>query len=113
MLFRIAFFVEGKHLEKVLSAVSGVALNMEAPQPVVNATVQKGRVTQASSAVSMKGRLIEVIKQTGKGKTFTTTQLKEAITGLGGTGTSFNHFAVELIKAKVLKRKGRGEFTIL
>ena len=48
-MFRITFMCEDKHLGPVLRAVTGMAISMEPPQPVVNAEVSKsGKVTSTS-----------------------------------------------------------------
>lgn len=59
MLWKIDFFVEGKDLEKVFSAVAGYALNMQPPRPVENAGIQLAKGKKQIVAVSdtrLRGR---------------------------------------------------------
>jgi hypothetical protein len=104
-------FIEDKNLPKVLYALSGLVLNMEAPQPVVNAVVKKGKVEQASSNASLKSRVLETIATMKKGTEMTSAELKGLITKRRGNETSYNHCYM-VKKAKMIKTKSRGVFAL-
>ena len=113
MLWKMGFFVEGKHLEKVLIAVSGIALNMDPPQPVVNARVKNGGVKQVNGGSSIKEHLIAEIAKLAKGSLYTNDNLRADIVKVGGSESSYCHFAKTFIGLKILKRKGRGEYVVV
>lgn len=96
-MFRIVFLVEDKNLAKVLHATTGLVLNMEAPQPVVNASVIKTEVKQKSTASSIKGRFTEYLSSI-KGARVTTTELREKWVELGGMPSSLNGTLLSQLK---------------
>ncbi len=106
-------FVEDKHLHKVLSALQGLVIKMDVPRPVVNAVHEKGQIKQVSTAVSFKGRLIELLKAKS-GSLISTTALKDMYIELGANPSSMNSTLLGgLIDEKVLRRKERGLYHIL
>lgn len=106
-------FVDDKHLPKVLTAMAGLVISMDVPRPVINAVVKNGKVAQASSTASFKGRLIEYLG-TIKGTTITTTELKAKFAELGANPNSLNGaLTSQLLDEKVLKRKSKGVFFTL
>lgn len=111
-MFRIpAFFVEDKNLPKVLTALQGLALNLEAPQPVTNAVVKNGKVAAAKpEASSMKEQVLSKIAELPSGTVFTVANLKQIITSVGGAESSHSHFTKEIKKAKLAKMRSRGHY---
>lgn len=113
-MFRIVFFVEDKNLPKVLHAVQGMVLNMEPPQPVVNATVKEGKVQAASSGTATWERLWDEVIKCPTGPLITSADLKRLITKVGGQVGSFSYFLKVLKDNNVLKStKKRGEYVVL
>lgn len=117
-MFRIVCFVEDKALPKVLHAVAGLVVNMEPPQPVQNAVIEKvgkvKQIKQESNATSIKGRLIEWLDGI-KGSRITSTDVKNKYTELGGNPNGVNgQLTMDLVKKhKVLKRISRGQFAVI
>lgn len=112
-MFRMVFIVEDKNLSKVLHALQGLVLNMEPPQPVVNAAVQKGKVVQASSGVKTWERLWDEVKKLPAGHVLTSEAFKAEIVKVGGQVTSNNYFSKVLRDNGVLKiGKARGELIV-
>lgn len=113
-MFRIVFFVEDKNLPKVLHAVQGLVLNMEPPQPVVNAKVEKGKVKALSEGgSSMASRVATQVRAAGKGTAVNSEWLKSAIVKAGGQATSFSYLLKILKDQKIVKAtKVKGEYVI-
>jgi hypothetical protein len=112
-MFRIPeFFVKDKDLHKVLTALSGLAINLAAPQPVVNVTIKKGEMKQASSSTTISGRILEAVQKL-KGQPLASLQLLELIAANGGSRASLNSVTKFLIVNKAIKRKSRGNFIVL
>lgn len=109
-MFRIVFFVEDNKLSKVLHAVQGMVLNMEPPQPVVNAVVEKGTVKAETKATSIKELFLEHIERLPKDTVIATGNIKQVLEQLGGSASSYNHFVSFAKKAKLLKARSRGHF---
>lgn len=113
MLWRIAFFVEGRQLEKCLAAVTGMALNMEPPKPVVNAVAKQGKV-EATSSASSKKELMANWLRTQKGKEVTTKLLTNKMAEFGGSPSSVNSGLINAyLDDKLLKRKSRAVYVVL
>lgn len=115
MLFRMEFFIEGKHLEKVLSAVSNVALNMKPPQPVVNATATKGRtLRQTSSAPNQMSRIIEKLGPLKKGDKLTAEQLRKGFDAAGVPHGNYSSIITQMKNVKFLKTTAeRGNYIVV
>lgn len=105
-------FIEDKQLPKVLYAVTGLVYKMEPPRPVVNAVAKNGNLKQASSATSLKDQMFEWASHL-KGKQITSKDVKEQVKTFGGAESSAYYVTTELIKAKLMKRKANGVFTVL
>ena len=124
-MFRIVCFIEDKNLAKVLHAMSGLVLNMEPPQPVINATISKSvkqtppwkqmdvpEIKQTSVATSIKGRLAEYL-DTIKGARVSIADLRTKWVEFGGLPTSLNgSLMTELAKEGHVKRVARGQYLI-
>lgn len=112
-MFRIAFIVEDKNLPKVLHALQGLALNMEPPQPVVNAAVQKGKVVQASAGTAAWERVWDAVSKFPKGSTITSADIKECIVKVGSQVNSFSYFVKVLKDNNVIANgKKNGSYII-
>lgn len=115
MLWRFAFFVEGKHLEKVMSAIAGIALNMETPRPVSNGTVKQGKVVQKSSGTSQPLRVLEQLKHLNlqKGDKLMAAQIHDAMRGAELAKGNYGSIIARLKDMKYLKTTStRGEYII-
>lgn len=114
-MFRLSFFVEDKNLPKVLIAVQGLALNMEAPQPVVNATVVKGKVKAVKEGgYSLINEVTAILVKYKKGTGFNSALLKDIIARAGGQPGSFGYISNQLRKNKIIKLgKPKGQYIIL
>lgn len=112
MLWRIAFFVEGKHLEKCLAAVTGIALNMEPPKPVINAVVKASKVEPISSTASTKQDHLTEWLKAQKGNELTTDAIKNKYEELGGSRTSVGGVLTGLIEQKAIKRRKQGLYFV-
>lgn len=109
-MFRVTFFVEDNKLSKVLHAVQGLVLNMEPPQPVVNATIEKGTVKAASSASSYKDMFLDYVGKLPTGTVFTSGNIKQQLTQLGASSSAYNHYVKAMKTAKLAKPRSRGHF---
>lgn len=113
-MFRIVCFVEDKHLPKILHAMSGLVLNMEPPQPVVNAVVKKGKVETSSMGDSVLARIKNLISsKLAKGDEFTSDTLKLMVKDAGGNVASTGTYRSRLVEDKTIKLKERGVYTVL
>ncbi len=117
-MFRITFIVEDKNLPKVLHAITGLVLNMEPPQPVTNAVVVKpakapAKVEQASTATSIKGRLVEYLG-TIKGSRISTVEMRDKWVEYGGAPGSLNgSLLIQLKEENRIRSISRGFYTAL
>ncbi len=110
-MFRIpSFLVEDKNLPKVLTALAGLALNLEAPQPVTNAVVKNGKVVAETEGGSIREQLESKISSLPKDTVLTSANFKQLIVSLGGAETSYNHFIAYLKEAKLIKMRSRGTY---
>lgn len=119
-MFRIPeFFVEDKDLPKVLHALTGVALNMGAPQAVTNAVVKSGKVKakKPEGEGSNGERVVAELKklQLKAGDILRSEQIHDAIKAIGVKETNFSpvmhHLKNEAKFLKITDR--RGVYTIL
>ena len=105
-------FIEDKKLAQVLTALAGLVLEMPAPKPVVNATVDKGKVKQVSAeGGSIIGRIAAQVQRMPKGNEFTSDELKEMIGSAGGNPNSIGTVRNWLTERKLIKGKERGLYT--
>jgi len=109
-MFRVTFFVEDNKLSKVLHAVQGMVLNMEPPQPVVNATVEKGVVKAETNASSYKDMFLKYVEKLPKDTVFTSKNIKQHLTQLGASASAYNHYVKAMKEAKLAKPRSRGHF---
>jgi hypothetical protein len=99
-------FCDDKNLHKVLTAVTGLALGVPKAVPVVNATHKNGELKAKSSgeapdlfsAWAKKHHLVEV----------NASNVREFASANGYSPTSYSHLLTKLIKAKVLRKYGKG-----
>ena len=81
-MFRITFMCEDKHLGPVLRAVTGMAIQMEPPQPVVNATVSKSKRVSSTSLGDVSTLIVQQLNKRN-GEPFKVNDLVEVRQGLG------------------------------
>lgn len=114
-MFRLAFFVEDKNLAKVLVAVQGLALNMEVPQPVVNATVVKGKIVQAGPHLNQWEQVWDVLRpRVEGGSKIHSTQVRKILEDLNISKNNLTSIITQLAEGKLLKRTAeRGVYQIL
>ena len=108
MIWRIEVFVEGKHLEYVLWALAGKAVEVRTPQPVVNATAKANGVhakTRGDTMALLGTWLKETKLQQVRAK-----DVKVFCEKHGLSVRSYNHVIDKAIAAGVLK-KVRGTTT--
>lgn len=116
-MFRIAFFVEDKHLAKALIAVEGIALNLE-HQVVKNAKpVKEGGKTKVrekgEDPTSLKGKLSEWLLKEKLGSRVTTKDMVEKYSSFGGDGNSVNTGMIKsFLDDGILKRISRGQYQV-
>jgi hypothetical protein len=111
-MFRIEFFVEDKHVAKVLHSLAGVALNLST-QSVANAVPTKGKKVVAKlSGGSIKDRVIELV-QKHESTDLSTDELRAIIKEAGGMPISIGTYRNYLVEAKVIKMVSRGYYKIL
>jgi hypothetical protein len=109
-LWRFEFMVEGKHLERVMESISGVALNMKPPQPVGNAVVKKGKVKAESSASSYKDLVLKDFRDLAPNSVFDAIAVKASIAKHGGSESAYNHYIRAILEEKIATRRSRGTF---
>lgn len=114
MLWRFEFFVQGKHLETVLASVSGIAVNMQPPQPVANGVVEtvKGvkKIKAKHEGNTIVGQIISWATSLTPDTVVGTPQIIQKSTELGGTSNGSTYYTDALLKSGVLKRRSRGVF---
>ena len=109
------FIVEDKNLPKVLRALAGLVVNLQAPRPVVNAEVIQGKVKQirtieGSPLVMLVAQKIRESNLTE----ITSTTIRNFIAEVGGQTGSYSYFIGMLHKMKVLKKsKVRGTYLVI
>lgn len=111
-MFRIACFVEDKHLAAVMHALGGKALNLEVA-PVTNAVPVKGapKVKQEVEGASKQEQLISRLRAYPE-VVITTDQIKKLVEAVGGKASSANNYIVNLKDLKILKPRARGSYEI-
>ena len=109
-LWKFDFVVDGKHLEKVLESLTGVALDLQPPQKIGNAVVRQGKVKAASSATSIKDLVLNDIKAMPSNTVFGSTNVKDLVTKHGGAESGYAHYILAILKAGIAVRRGRGHF---
>lgn len=114
MLWRFNFFVQGKHLEKVLEALSGVAINMEPPQLVGNAVVEKvngqKQVKAELPGTSITAQVTAWASAFAHDMVITSSQIQDTVINLGGSQGGNSYYTIRLLKAGIIKRRSRGVF---
>jgi hypothetical protein len=108
MIWRIEVFVEGKHLEYVLWALAGKAVEVRTPQPVVNATA-KANGMHAKTRGDTLALLGTWLKET-KLKRLRAKDIKGFCEKHGLSVKSYNHVIDKAIAAGLLN-KVRGTTT--
>ena len=114
-MFRIVCFVEDKNLGKALTALTGLVLNMEAPQLVVNAVVKKGKIEQAAEPTTQWEEVINTLSKSfgSKGKVLAA-DIYVAMADNGITRGNYSYIIKQLKKAGYLKLgKTRGTYIVL
>jgi hypothetical protein len=113
-LFRVPeFFVEGKHLEKLFTALTGIAINMKMPQPVHNATATKGTVKATPEAGKMYELVLVKLKNKFKsGDELTGDDIDNALTGIGHTSSSKGYVVKMLKDTKAIKVTGHNHYKL-
>ena len=86
-MFKLSFMVEDKNLAAALRAVAGLAVNMEPPQPVVNA-----QLTKTKKVVPMSGGdvLSIVADKLPLDNAFTSLDVSKVLTELGRVSSLTN-----------------------
>lgn len=112
-MFRVAFMVEDKNLAKVLTNLAGLTLNMEPPQPVINATVQKGKVKETSpEGGNVTGCIRDLLKGLTKGTEISRIRLMELVKLNGGDPNSASYVATKMKDEGILTQAKRGMYTV-
>lgn len=102
-------FVDDKQLPNVLRLLAGHIISMDAPQPVVNASVVKGKL-QADSGGTMTEAFIAHIHKT-KLTAVRTKDVKQFLLALGKSESSCQHVLKQAVGLGALKKKGKGPGT--
>lgn len=114
MLWRFEFYVQGKHLEKVLESVSGIALNMQPPQPVGNAVVEKVKGQKQIKAelpgTTIVAQMITWAASFEPDTVITSGQIQDESGRLGGSKQGGTYYTNALIESGIFKRRSRGMF---
>jgi|ERR1700722_2423951 len=116
MLWKIEYIVEGKHLEKALEAVAGIALNMQPPQPVTNGIVREKTVKQAKESVAQHNQVRERLMQWGKkpGDIIASGVVRNAMQELGFSHNNYSSIITNLKKQNYLTTtERRGQLRLL
>jgi hypothetical protein len=112
-MFRAEFLFDSKHLEKVhLFVASFRTFNVEI-RPVRNASATEESDVESTTANGTMPELVaaQLRKEYGQGTKVARQQIFEIARGLGYAPNSI--LPTRLIQAKVIKKKARGEFTVL
>jgi hypothetical protein len=111
-MFRVVLYVEDKKLGDVLRNLTGT--RMEPPQFMVNAEVQKGKITAKSNGKLVTMFIDYLIKS--KVQTIKPKQVREWLTTQGMSALSASYVQKQAMAAGVLKRTGHGsslsEYTV-
>jgi len=112
-MIRIECFVEDKHLAKVIHLLAGQVMNLNV-SPVVNATVDKGKVVAAGERQPGYIRVFERLKRNGKaaGHRVASVEIKEAMTDEKLSANAYSGMAMAMKEAGMLKPVQRGMFTL-
>jgi hypothetical protein len=121
-LWRLEFFVQGKHLEETLTFLANRALDMKPPQPVEGAIVKHGRIIEVpveedepyDSAPlkegTLRAKVLNAVEAMAPHTTITTTEIRELVLKFGGAPATYHTTARDLMEAKLIKRRARGVF---
>lgn len=114
MLWRFEFFVQGKHLETVLASVSGIAVNMQPPQPVANGVVETVRGVKKIKAkhegTTIVGQVVAWAASLSPDTVISSAQILEKAISLGGSDSGSTYYTNALLDSGALKRRSRGVF---
>jgi len=106
-------FVAGKNLHKLLRASAGLVVKMDVPRPVINAVMEKGAIRAVSNATGIKQKMVELIRQFGKGTEIPSSQIKTLVERAGGAPGGSGYYTQMLKNEKILKLKQRGLWTVI
>ena len=106
-------FIDDTKLSKVLIALAGLTISMEAPRPVINAVVKRGKIKANSSSSSLRDLYRDKLIADFKDQRVTKLTMNEIVEGLGGAFTSVGKMNSDLVADKILKRIGRGHYQVL
>lgn len=117
MLWKFDFMVEGKHLERVLEALAGVALELRGPLPVSNGMVKQGKVKQKVAGTNNTARIVNKLTDMGMlvpGSFVTSSAIQLAMDELAIPKTNYSGVMTNLQSQSVLtKTDRRGMFKAL
>jgi hypothetical protein len=103
-MFTFRVFVDDKKLGDALRAVTGLATQVETPQPVVNAVKAKnGKLLAAGNGSLTEAFLAHLNKTKRPGGQVTAKEMKEFVMKHGGAESSYSYVKSNLLLAKVLK----------
>jgi hypothetical protein len=95
-------FVDDKKLADVLRALSGKVHSMDPPQPVINATVRGGKLSEATEGSLLSLFLAHIKKE--KLKQVTLKDARRFLEGLGKSESSAGYVIKQAVMARALRR---------
>jgi hypothetical protein len=116
-MFDVKILCEDKDLPKVLWALDGIAVGMPTATPVRGAKVVTNTTTgmkaakPALGAGTLSQAVASLLQESGL-ETITTARMMELTSQCGGSPVSGYGVVSTLVKSKLLKRNGRGTFTV-
>lgn len=110
-MFKVEFFIDDKNLPAMLHTINGKVMNLSVV-PVVNAVPVKtrgpgkanGKITQDSE--HLLGLFCKELKKLAK-EEIKAADVKEALTKIGKSPTSYSHFLARAVDAGLIKKGER------
>lgn len=102
MLFKFDFMVEGKNLERALTALAGIAIEMQTPVPVSNGIIKKGVVKQQVAGTNHAERVMNKLTMDGianKGEFISSKIIQAAMDDLHISKNSYS-FVIKSLKER-------------
>jgi hypothetical protein len=105
-MFRIEMFCDDKNLPKVLHAITGIALGTPKITPVANAQHKNGEL-KAKTSGEVPAMFSAWVKKHHL-KEVNASNMREFASEHGFSPTSYSHILSKVVKAKVVRKIGKG-----
>lgn len=110
-MFHAEFLIDDKDVVKLHYALAGLRVFNVEVKPAVNVKVGRGKKVEEENHGSMADQVTVALRELGKNAHVTRQQIFALAQGFDFRPNS--QLIVSLIKRKVIRKRGRGEFTVV